>query len=329
VAAAYATLVAYLGDPDGVLAGHYADSLAALPEAGKTQGIAVGQAAAADLVALRANDGLNAPTATYGTPGPVVAGQWQLVPPATSAVTPWVGFMQPFLLDDVAQFRPAAPLQLDSRQWAKDFNEVKAYGALASSVRTPEQTAVAYFWNANTINQYNQVLREVVTRQDLDLVDAVRVLTMGDLVMPDALMACFDAKYEYLFWRPATAIRNAELDGNPSTTADPAWAPLLNTPGHPEYPSAHGCVTGAFAEVLATVLHTQRINLDIPGSMNGGSTLTTTRHFDTVAELDREIVDARVWIGFHFRSSTVAGVELGRDVARWELKRFFQPVKRR
>jgi hypothetical protein len=150
---------------------------------------------------------------------------------------------------------------------------------------------------------------------------------MGELVAADAAIACWDSKFHHLFWRPYTAIRHAEIDGNPATEADPSWLPLLNTPNHPEYPAAHGCFTSALGEVAAKALHTRRINLTVWGATNGGATLTTTRHFGTVKDLDDEVVNARVWIGFHYRHSGIAGVRLGRDVAHWTLQRYFRPVR--
>jgi hypothetical protein len=161
----------------------------------------------------------------------------------------------------------------------------------------------------------------------MDLVDTVRLLAMGNMVTTDASIACWDAKYHYLFWRPYTAIRNAQLLGNPALQPDPAWLPLLNTPNHPEYPSAHGCNTSAVAEVLAAVLHTQHIDIDLAGATNGGTTLTTTRHFATVQAMERELINARVWIGYHFRTSAEVGVRLGTDVARWTLERYFGTVE--
>src|SRR5581483_8374371 len=229
------------------------NSLAAISQPGKAKGVAVGKAAADDIVALRSHDGRNAPVATpYGT-GPLVPGRWVFAPApsAQSAQTPWVAFMQPFLLDSASQFRPGPPPSLSSAQWATEFNEVKAYGAANSAVRTPEQTAIAEFWNANVINADNQAMRDLATSHDLDLVDTARLLAMGDLVGTDALIACFDSKYTYTFWRPVTAIQNGTIDGNPETTADPTWAPLLTTPNHPEYPAAHGCATAAVAHVFA------------------------------------------------------------------------------
>lgn len=327
-AAARRTLDYYLTDQAASVDAQYAAYLAGLPDAGKAAGVAVGDAAAKDIIALRTGDGRNAQTAVYGDPTlPVVAGQWQVVPPATTAATPWLAFMRPFMLGSPSQFRVAPPPTLGSKRYADDLNETKAYGAQISAVRSPEQTATAYFWNANNINQDAQAFRDVATQHGLDLVDTARVLAMGELVAADAAIACWDSKYHYVFWRPYTAIRHADIDGNAATEADSNWLPLLNTPNHPEYPAAHGCFTAALAEVVAKVLHTRRIDATIWGATNGGATLTTTRHFETVKDLDQEVVNARVWIGFHYRNSGIAGVKLGREVAHWTLQRYFRPVR--
>jgi hypothetical protein len=326
-AAARRTLDYYLPDQAASVDTQYTSYLSTLPDAGKAAGIAVGEAAANDIIALRVGDGRNAPTATYGDPTlPVVVGFWQVVPPATTAATPWLAFMRPFMLESPSQFRLAPPPDLGSKRYADDLNETKAYGARSSAQRTPEQTATAYFWNANNINQDSQAFRDVAVQHGFDLVDTARVLAMGELVAADAAIACWDSKYHYLFWRPYTAIRHAEIDGNPATEADPNWLPLLNTPNHPEYPAAHGCFTAALGEVVAKALHTRQIELTVWGATNGGSTLTTTRHFRTVKDVNDEVVNARVWIGFHYRHSGIAGVKLGREVAHWTLQRYFGPV---
>jgi hypothetical protein len=184
-----------------------------------------------------------------------------------------------------------------------------------SAVRTTAQTAIAYFWNANVISALNQALQNIATQHHLDLIDTARLLAMGNMVSTDAGMACFDSKYTYLFWRPITAIHNADIDGNPATTADPTWTPLVTTPNHPEYPSQHGCVTSAFAQGLANALGTSHINATIPGAEGGATTLTTSQTFTTVRDLDTQLVDARVWIGFHYRNSVIVGENLGTAVA--------------
>ena len=217
------------------------------------------------------------------------------------------------------------PPALSSPEYAADLNETELYGSATSLVRTPAMTAIAYFWNANAINQINQTLQNVASQHDMDLLDTTRLLAAGNMVSTDAGMACFDSKYTYRFWRPITAIRNADLDGNPATTADPSWTPLVTTPNHPEYPSQHGCITSALAQVLANAVGTTDIDATMPGATGGGTTPTTSQTFATVDDLLTQLVNARVWIGFHYRHSVIAGENLGTNVANWELQRYFQP----
>jgi hypothetical protein len=324
IAASYNTLVFYLGDPGGVLTAEYNGSIAALPKGKETlRGIAVGEAAAADIEQLRANDGRNAPISDACPIAtiPPTPGAW-LCTPSTSPpteVVPWIANMQPFLINTSSQFRAPAPPALDSTQYAADLAETKAYGAVNSSVRSVEQTNVAWFWNANAINQYNQTLRGVAVQHNMDLVDTVRLLAMGELMSADAGIACFDSKYHYLFWRPVTAIR---ADG---IAADAAWTPLVATPQHPEYPSAHGCLTSAVEGVLVNVLGTTNLNVTIPGAYGGLTTLTVSRTYATAQELDTELVNARIWIGFHYRNSVHAGEAIGHSVVDWSVQRFFLP----
>ncbi|HEX9100341.1 MAG TPA: vanadium-dependent haloperoxidase [Candidatus Dormibacteraeota bacterium] len=325
ISASYNTLVFYLGDPGGVLATKYAASIAALPHDKRTaRGIAVGEAAAADIEQLRAGDGRNAPVSdACPTPSsPPTPGAWLCNPaaaPPQFEVTPWLAGMRPFLLQSSSQFRAPAPPALDSALYIANFNETRAFGDKNSTVRSPDETAVAWFWLGNVIDQFNATLRGVAMQHNLDLVDTVRLLVMGVMVPADALINCFDSKYHYLFWRPITAIR---ADGNP---ADASWTPLAATPNHPEYPSAHGCATSALGSVLADVLATTSFNVTMPGAQNGSVALTTTRTYATEADLDSELVNARVWIGYHFRNSVLRGEDLGHSAAAWSLQRFFLP----
>ena len=172
-------------------------------------------------------------------------------------------------------------------------------------------------------------MQSIVSQHGMDLVDAAHLLAMGNIVTTDAGIACFDSKFFYQFWRPITAIRNADKDGNPDTTADPAWQALLTVPGHPEYPSQHGCFTSAFSDALAAALHTKHIDVTMPGGQNGSPVLTTSQHFDNVEDVQKQVVDARVWLGFHFRNSVEQGEKLGNDVADWELDRSSSPSIRR
>jgi hypothetical protein len=235
--------------------------------------------------------------------------------------------MRPFMLTSPSQFRADPPPALKSRQWAREYNEVKAYGAVDSTVRTPAQTAVARFWNAFAVNQSNQAFQDVAVTHEMDLVQTARMLAIGDLVDSDVGIACFDSKYHYLFWRPIMAIRNAQIDGNPATQPDPTWTPLLTTPNHPEYPAAHTCVTGAEAEMYAAVLGTRHIDITLHGSADGTpDNWAATYTYKTVDDLERQVANARVWAGLHYRRSTQAGLEIGREVARWTLKRYFLPA---
>lgn len=326
-AASQATLDHYLPDQAATVDGEYNAYIGGLggPGApGVSDGVALGQAAANDIITLRTGDGLNNPNVpSYGQNGPVLPGQWQLLP-GQKVQTPWLATMQPFLLEEPSQFRAPPPPALTSHLYATDLNETEAYGAANSTVRTPEEKAIAYFWVGFNVNQYNVTMQNVVNQHQMDLVDAAHLFAMGNIVTTDAGIACYDSKFFYQAWRPTAAIHNADKDGNPDTTADPTWQPLGSIPGHPEYPSMHGCFTSAFTDTLADALHTQRIDVDIPGGQNGSSVLSTTQHFNTVQDVQRQVVDARVWLGFHFRNSVVQGENVGNDVANWELDRFFQ-----
>jgi hypothetical protein len=324
-AAAQTTLDYYLPDQQAAVDARYTAYLATLT-GDVADGVAIGQAAANDIIALRSGDGRNAATPVYGTLGPMIPGEWQLQSGAQSAQTPWVATMRPFVLQQPSQFRVGPPPALTSQLYAKNLNETEAYGAANSAVRTQAETDTAYFWNANAVNQYNGMMQNAITENGLDLVDAAHLFAMGELTTADAGIACWDSKYRYLAWRPITAIRNANLDGNDATTAEPGWTPLVATPAHPEYPSAHGCLTAALTDSLVAALHTQHLNLTVPGATGGGTTLTTTRVFTNVPDIQNEVVDARVWIGFHFRNSVVQGENLGNDVAKWDLAQAFQPA---
>jgi len=323
-AAARTTLDYYLPDQQPVVDAQYTAYIASL-SGNVSGGVAVGEAAAQDIIAFRTGDGLKAATPSYGGIGPILPGQWQLQP-NQAVQTPWLATMRPFLLEQASQFRAGPPPSLTTHRYAKDLNETEAYGALNSTVRTSEQKAIAYFWVGNNINQYNQTMQTVVGQHGMDLVDAAHLLAMGEIVATDAGIACYDSKFFYQFWRPITAIRNADKDGNPDTTADPAWQALLGVPGHPEYPSQHGCFTAGFSDALAAALHTKHLDVTMPGGENGSSVLTTTQHFNDVDDMQDQVVDARVWLGFHFRNSVKQGEMLGNRVAGWELKRYFKPV---
>jgi hypothetical protein len=329
-AAAYSALAYYFPAQQATLQTTYTAYLTGLPADGQAAGIAIGQAAANDIIAERTDDGRDAVVTTAYGAGPLSPGGWVFAPPPSlqSAQIPWLAFMRPFMLVAPWQFRVGPPPSLTSARYTNDLNEVQAYGSATSTVRTPEQTAVAQFWNAFATNQTNAMIAGVVSAHSMDAVDAARAFAIANMVDTDAGIACWDSKYHYLFWRPVTAIQHAEIDGNAATTADATWTPLLTTPNHPEYPAAHGCVTGAESDLLTAILHTREIQVDIPGAAGGASTLSTTRHYATASDLRHEIVDARVWAGLHYRHSGIVGVRLGRAVAHYALAHYFQPTHR-
>jgi hypothetical protein len=327
-AAAYTALAYYFPSQQAALQTTYTAYLTGLASDGQAAGVAIGQAAANDIIAERSGDGRDAVIATPYGAGPLTAGVWVFAPPPSlqSAQTPWLAFMRPFLLRAPWQFRVEPPPSLTSPRYTRDLGEVQAYGSATSTLRTPEQTAVAQFWNAFATNQTNAMITGVINTHAMDAVDAARSFAIANMVDTDAGIACWDSKYHYQLWRPVTAIQHADIDNNPGTTADATWTPLLTTPNHPEYPAAHGCITGAESDLLTAILHTRNIQVDYPGAVGGASTLTTTRHYATAGDLRREIINARVWAGLHYRNSGHVGVQLGRAVARYALDHYFQPT---
>jgi hypothetical protein len=344
VEAAYRALVHYFPAQAASIASFYAESLGLILDGpAKSLGQAVGQLAATNVVALRDGDGRMTPIGTTSlfprrTAGP---GAWRLTPPFAAPQTPWVASVRPFVLKEGAQFRPGAPPPLRSRRWTHEFDAIKALGAATASTRSDEQTTVARFWSANVIRQYNRLARDIAHAHGLGLVETARLAAMVNVVGADAQIAVMDAKYHHLFWRPVTAIDPSAVtddgmgpfpigfdDGNPATAEQTGWRPLLTTPNHPEYPAAHGSITSAMAEVFRAFLGTRRIDLDIAGFDPTGpaGNLNAIRHFERTSDLRAEIVDARNWAGVHYRFSGETGVELGRDVARYDLRDAFRRV---
>jgi hypothetical protein len=231
--------------------------------------------------------------------------------------------MQPFTMRWAWQFLPPPPPPLSSAEWADDYNQVKSVGASNSASRTPEQTEIALFWTENTAFQYARALRNLSTTLGLDLAETARLFALVWTSSADALIGCWNAKYTYSFWRPVTAIRNGDIDGNPNTAPDPAWTPLANTPAHPEYPSAHGCFTGAVANTLKEYLGNRNFAFTVD------STVTNTVHqFQSAKELDDEVQNARIYAGIHYHHSVVQGARIGRKVSQQVVREFFRPQPR-
>jgi hypothetical protein len=292
----------------------------------KTDGINVGKAVAAQWLALRVGDGLEAPIAYTPGHGP---GIWEPVPtyPAPPPNTPlapvgvWLAHFKPFALRSADQFLDdlPPPPALTSKTWARNFNLTKSYGALNSTVRTAAQTEIGLFWTDNAAAQYSRALRGLIASQGLDIADSARLAAMTSVAASDAITACFNAKYHFAFWRPYTAIHDADTDGNPATTPDPNWVPLAVTPGHPEYPAAHGCLTEALMDALTRFFGTDEIPYSVTSAVTG-----TTHDFDDFEDVVEEVDHARVYGGMHYRHSTKIGNRLGRWVAEYVAKHNFR-----
>jgi hypothetical protein len=316
-AAAHRILTHYFPDQLTALDARYQAALTSIPDGpAEDSGVALGTRSADRILAARADDGFGDIETYTPAPGP---GVWAPTPPAfLPAQTPQLATMTPFTFDPASRFRPGSPPALGSPAWATAFNEVKDLGSEGSATRTADQTATARFWLGNVVLMYNEALRGLASSHALDAVHAARLLVTGAVVGADALIACFDAKYHYGFWRPVTAIRAADTDGNEATSVDPTWTPLLVTPNHPEYPSAHGCISSAQAAVVAGFLGTSNVGIELHSSATG-----TMRHFDTVSDWLTSVGNGRIWAGIHYRFSTDAGVELGTAVARNALSHGF------
>ena len=343
VQASYETLVHYFPASFATLDAARTSSLGLLPAAGKSDGLAVGHAAAQQIITMRTGDGLQAgppygatSSFTHKAPGP---GTWRLTPPYLAPQIPWAGGVTPFVTASADQFRPAPPPALSSAAWVADFNEVKLMGQNTSTMRTATQTAVARFYTANVPRQWNRLVRDIAANKSLGLLQTARLAAMINTVGADAGIAVMNAKYHFQFWRPVTAIDPTSVqandgfgptpgydDGNPLTVEQTGWRPLITTPNHPEYPAAHGTITSSIAEVLTQFLGTSKINVDIHGADSATNNLNAVHHFDKANQLRAEVINARVWGGVHYRTSAEAGVALGRSVAKYDLRHAFEPV---
>ncbi len=287
----------------------YQAALRSLPDgSAKSDGIAVGEQAAAAVVAACANDGAVAPNMyrPHTTSG-------VYVPTAFPAVPHW-GKRRPWVMTSGDQFRPGPPPGLTSDVWKRDFAEIKALGGKDSTQRTPEQTAIAQFWEATAPAVYWPVARSVATAPGRDVTDNARLLAVAAMAMDDALIAVFDAKYTFNFWRPVTAIRNAEGDAR-----DPGWTPFIDTPMHPEYPCAHCIVSASLGTVLqAEIGAGPAPKLSSSSSTAGGA----VRTWSTVGDFMQEVAVARIYDGVHYRYSTEVGSAMGQKVGELVVKSF-------
>ena len=284
----------------------------------KTAGIAVGEQAAAAIVALCADDGTVAPDVYRPH---TAAGVYV---PTVGPATPHWGKRRPWVMPRGDHFRPGPPPGLTSDTWARDYNEIKAVGATNSTQRTPEQTAIAKFWEATAPVVYWPIARSVAGAPGRDVTDNARLFAVAAMAMDDALIAVFDAKYTYNLWRPVTAIRNGDLDGNNATERDPGWTPFISTPIHPEYPCAHCIVAGALGAVLAAEIGSGPTpTLSSASPTAGGAVRTWT----SVDDFTKEVAQARIYDGVHYRTSTEVGSAMGTKIGELAVKSLPRPAR--
>jgi hypothetical protein len=324
VAAAHRVLVTYFPSQQTVLDGQFATSLAAITaSSSKDEGVAVGEAAAMALIGARSGDGLEANVSYTVGSGP---GAWIPTPPAFAApVTPWLGQMRPFTMKGASDFLPGPPPALSSETWKRDYTLTRTYGGTTSDTRSAAEAEIGIFWTEHTGQQYARMFKSFVDTYYLGTADAARLMAVLCTGYADAAIGCFNAKYKYGFWRPVTAIPAG--GGNSELTADPAWLALGATPAHPEYPAAHGCITGAVSSLTASLFGTTHVHVitDSLAFKDG-----VHQHiFEDTGDLMDEVFWARIYAGFHYHHSLEAGRQLGETVARELYRSHFRPARAR
>jgi hypothetical protein len=310
----------------------YATVLAGIPNGlSKSDGIATGQAAAAAILALRSAD--HAADFVAYIPG-TRPGDWQPTPnpipfdpPAAAdhlpASLPGWGHVTPFVLRRSTQFEPAGPPRLSGRTYARDYNEVKATGEKNSSARTAEQTSIARFWYEGSPLGWSRIARVLAESHNLDSWETARLLALIQVAIADGLIAGFETKYEFNFWRPVTAIRAGDTDGNHRTVAGPAWSSLLNTPAIPDYTSTHSVSGGAASAVLRRFFHTD----NVPFTTTSGAPFPgLTRSFMSFSQAAAENGESRIYAGIHFRFAVEDGIKQGKQIGRFVFTHALRPV---
>jgi len=286
------------------------------PGIAKERGIALGERAAAAVLALRADDGALAVDAyrPHTTPGAYV--------PTTIPVPPHWGKRKPWVMASGDQFRPNAPPLLGGELWARDYKEIKTLGARNSTQRSSEQTDIARFWEAAIPAIYFNAVRSIATLPGRSLTANARLMALVAVAMDDALIAIIDAKYAYGFWRPITAIRNGDIDGNESTERDASWLPLIDTPMHPEYPCAHCILSAAVGTILAAEAGSGSLKMHGTSPTAPG----VTRHWSSAEDFMEEVRLARIYAGVHYRNSTEVGSSMGQNLGQSVVRRFMPPT---
>jgi hypothetical protein len=300
----------------------YAAALDAIPDRpAKRKGVNVGARAAAAILALRAEDGSDTPLLDFEYPQGDEPGEYRFTPGTPFAFAPGWQDVTPFVLEDSSQFRADEPYDVTESAYTADFDEVKRLGGggLTPSERTPDQTEIALFWVESSPLQWNRIARIVATDEGLDLWESARLFGLLNMALADGYVGSFETKYLYNFWRPVTAIRAGDDDGNPDTEGDPTWTPLVQTPPIPDHDSAHAVEGGAAAQVFQRVFGTdgtsfETCSLTLPAGSTCGDVSSVTRSFTSFSQAAEENALARILVGFHFRNAVEQGVEHGRSI---------------
>ena len=317
--AAYRVLLKIVPAQEPVLSAQYAASLLTIPDStSKTRGIAVGEAAAAAMIAARTADG------RFGAPGFPLgpgAGVWRPVLPLfVNDPNGWLRDVKPFMIESSSQFRSKGPYRLKSRKYTREFKQVKELGQDTSTERTADQTHAALYWMENPPRTWNRIFQTLSTQEGLSLTENARLFGMLYLTAADALISVWDDKAYWSFWRPIAAIREADTDGNPRTEPDPNWLPLVPTPPYPDHPSGHSGFSGSIVETLQDFFGKDRV------SVTDTNVAGRTRSWTRFSEMIDEIVFARMWSGIHFLNPDKQGAEMGEDVAEYRERHFFRAV---
>jgi hypothetical protein len=320
-AAAHGVLVRLASGQRPMLDAALAASLSKIPDGpGKTDGVRIGAQIAERIVAQRAADGSDVKVVFTPRPG---AGRYQLTPPLSlPAILPQWGGVAPFVLRSRTGLEPKGPPAVGSAQFARDLDEVKRLGGRDSRARTADQTAAAIFWLVQTAVPWHAAARAASASRKLSLPENARLFAILSMATADSQIVCFDEKYKRPHWRPITAIRAAADPGDPSPQGDGAWQPLLGTPPHPEYPSAHATFSGAAEAALRGFFGSDDVDVSVtfpPG-------LGITRTFRRFSQISEEVNNARVWAGIHFRSADRDGSELGRRIGEIVVRDFPNPA---
>jgi hypothetical protein len=294
----------------------YAESLAAVPDGdAESDGIQAGEEAAAAMIVARTGDGrLGRTDFTVGN----AVGKWRAI---SGNNFRWIGEVKPFVVDDAARFATDGPLPVTSAQYAAEFDEVKSLGRRTGSSRTEDQTAQALFWTDHTTAMWTRIAREVSAGEQLSAAENARYFAMLYTTGADSAIACFQDKERHQFWRPQTAIQEAAHDGNPATTADPTWLPLINNPPYPDHPSGANCLAGAMVYALRDYYGTNRMSFSATHATTG-----VTRSFKQFSDALQEVRHARVYSGLHFMTADAAGANIGKEVSRYRDRHAFQPA---